>query len=434
LSKRRLLLVIAGIGAVLVVALQALAWQPALPPIAPPPPSSFAPDLVSRGEMLAGAGNCAACHTTAGGQVDAGGRAFPTRIGTFYSSNITPDPETGIGNWSAAAFRRALREGVARDGRLLFPVFPYDHFTKLTDADITALYAYVMTRPAVKAANRSNGVPFPLDARSLQAIWKAIYFKPGPYQPDPRRDAQWNRGAYLAEGLAACGVCHTARNALGAERVGHPYGGALFDTWYATPLDVSPSPASWSEADLFTYLRTGESAPHGVALGPMRTVIKDLAGLPDSDLRAIAAYFVSLNRPSGADLRPSLEKATVPLPAATANEPQGLAVYRRYCADCHEAGSTAAGAARSPLPLNGSAWLEQQPENFVRTILDGIDDRDGLPGAMPGFRGKLSDVDITALTEYIRTLRTNALGWPGLLEDVARIRAKTMPQPQKSSP
>ncbi len=419
---------IVGIGAVLVVALQALAWQPALPPIASPPPSSFPVELVSRGEILANAGNCAACHTAAGGQLDAGGRAFPTRIGTFYSSNITPDPETGIGSWSEAAFLRALLQGIARDGRLLFPVFPYDHFTKLTDSDIKALYAYAMTRPAVRADNRPNTVPFPLDARALQAVWKAIYFKPGPFQPDPRRDAQWNRGAYLAEGLAACGACHTARNALGAERVGHPYGGALFDNWYATPLDVSPSPAHWSEADLFAYLRTGESVPHGVALGPMRTVIKDLGGLPDSDLHAIAAYFVSLNRPSGADLQPSLDKATTPLPAASANEPHGLTIYRRYCADCHEAGSTAAGAARSPLPLNGSLWIEQRPENFVRTVLDGIDDRDGLPRAMPGFRDKLTDADIQALADYIRPLRTNALGWPGLLQDAAKIRAMTMPQ------
>jgi mono/diheme cytochrome c family protein len=425
--SRRLLLAIAGIGAVLVVALQAFAWQPALPPIAPPPPSSFAPDLVARGEALAGAGNCVACHTARGGPADAGGRPFVTKIGTFYSTNITPDPETGIGGWSEAAFRRALREGVARDGRMLFPVFPYDHFTKLTDSDIKALYAYVMTRPPVKAANQPNTVPFPLDARALQAIWKAIYFKPGPYQPDPRHDAQWNRGAYLAEGLAACGACHTARNALGAERVGHPYGGALFDNWFATPLDVNPSPARWSEAELFAYLRTGESPPHGVALGPMRTVIKDLAGLPDSDLQAMASYFVSLNRPSGADLQPSLIKATTPLPSAD-NSP-GFKVYRAYCADCHEPGGTAAGAARSPLPLNGSLWVEQRPENFVRTVLDGIDGRDGLPRAMPGFRDKLTDADITAATEYIRTLRTNALGWPDLLKDVGRIRANTMPQP-----
>jgi mono/diheme cytochrome c family protein len=434
--SRRALLAIAGIGAVAVVALQAFAWQPAIPPVPPPAPSSFAPELVAKGEVLAEAGNCVACHTAHGGKLAAGGRPFPTGIGTFYSTNITPDPATGIGDWSEAAFHRALREGVARDGRLLFPVFPYDHFTKLTDADIRALYAYFMTRPAVQAADRPNTVPFPLDVRALQALWKAIYFKRGPYQPDPGRDAQWNRGAYLAEGLAACGACHTARNALGAEQVGHPYGGALFDgSWVATPLDVSPSPARWSEAEFFTYLRTGESPPHGVALGPMRTVIKDLAKLPDSDLKAIAAYFISLNRPSGADPAPSLAKATNPLialrplPPISPNEREGLPLYSAHCAACHEAGSTAPGAARSPLPLTAPLWLELRPQNVVHTVLDGIDGNDGLPGAMPGFRDKLNDEEVSAVIKYVRALRTNALGWPDLLKDIAKIRAKAIPQP-----
>jgi mono/diheme cytochrome c family protein len=427
--SRRLLLAIAGVGAVAVVALLALAWQPAIPPIARPVPSAFAPDLVSKGEMLAGGGNCMACHTARGSQPGAGGRPFTTAIGTFYSSNITPDAETGIGNWSEAAFTRALREGVARDGRHLFPVFPYDHFTKLTDADIKALYAYVMTRPPVKAFDRPNTVPFPLDVRALQAIWKMIYFKPGPYQPDPRRDAQWNRGAYLAQGLAACGACHTARNALGAESVGHPYGGpyggALFAGWIATPLDVSPSPARWSENEVFAYLRSGGSAPHGVAVGPMRLVVKGLARLPDSDLKAIAAYFVSLNRPSGAALEPAIAKAMAPDPAARTGEPQGLKIYRANCAGCHDQG----GVARSPLGLNASLWLEDKPHNFLRTVLDGIDGSDGLPGAMPAFRDKLTDTDLEALAAYLRSVRTNAPGWPGLDDLVRRIRTDSMSHP-----
>jgi mono/diheme cytochrome c family protein len=409
--------------------LLALAWHPAIPAIAPPAPTSFAPELVARGETLAGAGNCMACHTARSGQLDAGGRPFTMAIGTFYSSNITPDVETGIGSWSEAAFTRALREGVARDGRHLFPIFPYDHFTKLTDGDIKALYAYVMTRPAVKAPDRPNTVPFPLDVRALQAIWKMIYFKPGLYQPDPRRDAQWNRGAYLAQGLAACGACHTARNALGAESVGHPYGGpyggALFGGWIATPLDVSPSPARWSENDVFAYLRTGESPPHGVAVGPMRLVVKGLAGLPDSDLKAIAAYFVSLNRPSGAALEPGIAKATAPNLAVDPEEPRGLEIYRANCAGCHEQ----SGTARSPLGLNASLWLEDKPHNFLRTVLDGIDGSDGLPGAMPGFRDKLTDADLKALAAYLRFVRTNAPGWPGLRELVPKIRAESMSQP-----
>jgi mono/diheme cytochrome c family protein len=385
--------------------------------------------------MLAGAGNCTACHTARGGQPGAGGRPFTLPIGTFYSSNITPDAETGIGSWSEAAFTRALREGIARDGRHLFPVFPYDHFTKLTDADINALYAYVMSRPPVKALDRPNTVPFPLDVRALQSIWQMLYFKPGPYQPDPGRDAQWNRGAYLAEGLAACGACHTARNALGAESVGHPYGGpyggALFAGWISTPLDVSPSPARWSENDVFAYLRTGESPPHGVAVGPMRLVIKGLAKLPDSDLKAIAAYFVSLNRPSGADLAPGIAKARAPDPVAAPSDPQthkvyrGLKTYRDNCAGCHDQG----GAARSPLGLNASLWLEDKPQNFIRTVLDGIDGSDGLPGAMPGFRDKLTDGDLEVLAEYLRFARTNAPGWPGLPKLVPKIRAESISQP-----
>ena len=385
--------------------------------------------------MLAGAGNCMACHTARGGQPGAGGRPFTLPIGTFYSSNLTPDAETGIGSWSEAAFTRALREGIARDGRHLFPVFPYDHFTKLTDADINALYAYVMSRPPVKAPDRPNTAPFPLDVRALQAIWQMLYFKPGPYQPDPGRDAQWNRGAYLAEGLAACGACHTARNALGAESVGHPYGGpyggALFAGWISTPLDVSPSPARWSENDIFAYLRTGESLPHGVAVGPMRLVIKGLAKLPDSDLKAIAAYFVSLNRPSGADLAPGIAKARAPDPVAAPSDPQthkvyrGLKIYRDNCAGCHDQG----GTARSPLGLNASLWLEDKPQNFIRTVLNGIDGSDGLPGAMPGFRDKLTDADLESLAEYLRFARTNAPGWPGLAKLVPKIRAESVSQP-----
>ena len=416
---------IAGIGAVIVIAIQALGWQPAIAPIVPPAPSSFAPELVAKGEALAEAGNCVACHTAPGGAANAGGRPFATAIGTFYSPNITPDIETGIGAWSETAFTRALREGVARDGRHLFPVFPYDHFTKLTDPDIKALYAYFMTRPPVKATDKSNTVPFPLDVRALQAIWKLIYFKPGPYRPDSQRDARWNRGAYLAEGLAACGTCHTARNALGAEQVGHPYGGAKFGGWISTPLDISPSPARWNEAEVFAYLREGESPPHGVAVGPMRLVVKGLSKLPDADLKAIAAYFVSLNRPSGAALEPGIAKAMAPAAAATPLERQGQEIYRANCAGCHDPG----GTARSPLGLNASLWLEQQPQNFLRTVLDGIDGSDGLPGAMPGFRDKLTNAELVALASYLRATRTNAPGWPGLDKIVRDVRPQSMAQP-----
>jgi len=257
------------VAAVAVLAYTALAWRPAIAPVEPPAPQSFAPDVVARGKMLASAGNCATCHTAAGGQAFAGGYAMPTPFGTIYSTNITPDRETGIGQWSLAAFTRALREGVARDGRHLLPAFPYDHFAILTDADIGALYAYLMSVPPVKATAPANTLPFPLNIRALQAGWKMIYFKAEPYRPDASKSEEWNRGAYLAEGLAHCGACHTPRNILGAEEVGHPYNGSLMDgEWIAWPLTVSVAPLRWSTEEYFTYLKGGTTA-HGRALGPM---------------------------------------------------------------------------------------------------------------------------------------------------------------------
>ena len=296
---RRHILGAIGVAAVAVVALLAFAWRPAIAPIAPPAPTSFPRELVETGERLASAGNCIDCHTAPGGPANAGGKPTRTKVGNFYSTNLTPDPETGIGAWSEAAFTRALREGVSRDGRHLFPVFPYTHYTQLADADVRALYAYFMTRPPVKAPNRPNTAYFPIDVRPLQAVWKSLFFTPGPYRPDPARDPRWNRGAYLAEALAGCSVCHTDRNLVGAEQIGHPYAGAVIDGWYATPLDISPSPARWSEDDFFTYPAARREPPHGVALGPMRAVVRSLARLPDDDVQAIATYFASLELAPG---------------------------------------------------------------------------------------------------------------------------------------
>lgn len=409
-----------GVAAVAVVALLAFAWRPAVAPIAPPAAASFPRELVDTGEMLAGAGNCVDCHTAPGGQPNAGGKSLRTRVGTFYTTNLTPDPETGIGAWSEAAFARALREGVSRDGRHLFPVFPYTHYTRLTDGDVRALYAYFMTRPPVKAPDRPNTIFFPLDVRPLQAVWKSLYFKPGPYRADAGRDAQWNRGAYLAESLTACADCHTDRNGVGAAQVGHPYAGAMIDGWYATSLDISPSPARWSEAEFFAYLRRGDSPPHGVALGPMRAVVRGLAKMPDDDLRALATYFVSLNTPSGVAIEPAIARALAPVPPATDQQRAGYKLYRENCASCHDAPGSAPTAARSPIGLSEALWNPYRAYNLVLTILDGIDGRDGLPGSMPGFRDKLSDADIEAIAVYLRTSHTTLPVW-GLLTERIKI-------------
>lgn len=416
---RRHILGAIGIAAVAVLALLAVAWRPPIAAIAPPPPASFPRELVDRGEMLAGAGNCIDCHTASGGPPNAGGKPNHTRIGTFYSANLTPDAETGIGAWSQAAFVRALRDGVSRDGRHLFPVFPYAHYSQLEDGDIHALYAYFMTRPAVSATNRPNTLAFPLDARPLQALWKALFFRPRRWQPDPEHDARWNRGAYLAETLAACANCHTDRNGLGAKQVGHPYAGAMIDGWFAEPLDISPSPARWSEAELFAYLRHGDSPPHGVAIGPMRAVVRGLARLPDEDLQAMAAYFVSLNHPSGAAIEPRIARALNPVPPRTDVQKRGEASYLEHCASCHGEPGKPPPVARSPLSLNASLWNPYRPYNLLRTILDGIDASDGLPGAMPSFRDKLSDEELVALATYLRSSYTTLPAW-GVMDEAAQ--------------
>jgi mono/diheme cytochrome c family protein len=206
--------ILIGLIALVVIGLAGFvvfAWWPAIAPVPPPAAASFAPTLVARGEVLAGAGYCATCHTAKGGALYAGGSPMVTGFGTIYSTNIIPDPETGIGSWSEAAFRRAMQEGVARDGSHLFPAFPYDHFTKLTDEDVAALYAFLMTRTPVSAPAHENTIPFPLNIRALQAGWKLLFFRPGRFEPDPARGADWNRGAYLAEGISHCGACHTPR-------------------------------------------------------------------------------------------------------------------------------------------------------------------------------------------------------------------------------
>jgi mono/diheme cytochrome c family protein len=198
-----------------------LARRPAIAPIERPVEQSFSTDSVARGEVLAAEGHCAACHTEPGGQPFAGGYGLHTPFGIIYGDNITPDPKTGIGDWSLEAFTRAMREGVTRDGSHLFPAFPYYAFTKLTDDDIKALYAYLMTRPAISSTPPRNTVPFPLNIRAFQEGWKILFFREARFHSDPSRSAEWNRGAYLAEALSDCSGCHTPRNALGGEKIGH---------------------------------------------------------------------------------------------------------------------------------------------------------------------------------------------------------------------
>src|SRR5580692_1076614 len=305
------------------IAAFAVVWRPAIETVEPPAPQSFEPALVKRGRDLAAIGNCSDCHTAPGGKTFAGGVSVPTPFGTIYSSNITPDPETGIGRWPEAAFRRAMRSGVDRAGQHLYPTFPYDHFTNVNDEDDRALYAFLMTRPAVRAPTPANDLAFPFNQRFAVAGWKLLFLKAGTYKADAAQSAEWNRGAYLVEGLAHCGACHTPRNALGAERTSATFSGGDVDNWHAYAINSrSPSPVPWDTEALFSYLRRGWHPDHGVARGPMAEVVSNLSSVPESDVHAIAAYMASVFGPPTQDRLRQASEVRTQFKSSPARSPQ----------------------------------------------------------------------------------------------------------------
>jgi mono/diheme cytochrome c family protein len=385
---------------------------------------------LDRGAYIFTAADCGACHTNVKekGPLLAGGRPLKTPFGIFYTPNITPDPETGIGTWSEAAFARAMHEGVSRDGSHLFPVFSYDHFTRLSDEDVRALYAYFMTRTPVHAAAQPSGIPFPFNIRYLQAGWKLLFFQPGRFEPDGTKSAEWNRGAYLALGLSHCGACHTPRNLLGAEKKGEPYDGAVIDNWVAPPLTAAnPAPAPWTRDELYDYLRTGTSVLHGTAAGPMFPVVQGLAALPDSDVRAIATYFTDIDK--AADRLPSASAAVshaMSFASAKAGEQfdSDARLYTAACASCHYNAGNTPLAARPDLALNSAVHLSD-PSNLIQVILHGIGAEEGMPGVvMPAFGGALSDADVAGIAAYLRRTRTNLSPWLDLETKIAAIRRR----------
>ena len=367
----------------------ACAAQQALEPVEPPAAPSFDPALVRKGAELAAIGNCDTCHTAPGGKAYAGGRALNTPFGTLYGTNITPDPETGIGRWSEAAFRRAMREGLDREGRHLYPAFPYEYYTRLADEDIRALYAYLMTREPVRAPNRPHELRFPYNLRPLLGAWKALYFK-----PDARKSAQANRGAYLAEGLAHCGACHTPRSALGAEIKDKAFEGGKAEGWHAPALNASnPAPVPWSEAQLFTYLRTGLDAQHAIAAGPMDPVVRNLARVPEADVRAIAGYFTELTAPRARRAPEKTPEIGGP----------GAMIYAGACGFCHDRGRDASSGSGLHLAY-ATAVTVPTSRNLVRITLEGIAPPEGEPGrSMPGFAQALSDAQVKELMHYSRS-------------------------------
>jgi nicotinate dehydrogenase subunit B len=418
-------------AAVVSIAALALPWR-SIAPITRPDPSTYSAATIARGQQLAALGDCAVCHTQANGAINAGGRALETPFGIVYSTNITPDPETGIGAWSYPAFERAMRDGIHRDGKHLYPAFPYNHFAKTTDADLQALYAYLMAQPAVKSVSPETKLAFPFNLRPLMAGWNALFHNSATFAPEPTKSAAWNRGAYLVEGLGHCGACHSPRNALGAEKAEAYLAGGLAEGWEAPPLtSLSQAPIPWSEDELFAYLRTGESRFHGVAAGPMAPVVKELAALPDDDIRAMAVYLGSFNekpmdKSSQDALAARLETSTRARVVSASS--LGARLYEGACAVCHQVGGAPLFGSRPSLALNSNLH-STKPDNLIQVILHGIASPVSSDlGYMPGFKDSFNDRQVAELVSYLRQqFAPDKPSWTGVDAAVGRARRASAP-------
>ena len=416
-----------------------LAWNSEIAPQKVADRQPFDPALVAHGASLAAVGNCIACHTVPGKEAFSGGLKLPTPFGTIYSTNITPDEETGIGLWSEAAFQRAMRHGVDRQGEHLYPAFPYDHFTRVTDDDNKALYAYLMTRTPVKATAPKNELPFPLDVRPILAGWKLLFFDDGAFTPDPQQSDEWNRGAYLAEGLGHCGACHTPRNSLGAEDKAKHFAGGEAEGWQAYAINAdSRAPIPWDKDAIAFYLRHGYHELHGVSRGPMAEVTGNLAALPDADVEAIATYVASgmgepsadraakgeeLKKQFGSEADGFVTAAVDAKPSGDLASHPGAQIYTATCASCHEAG-------KKP-PFGGmnfhlsTAVNAPNPQNIINVTLFGLPPADGQASAvMPAFGGALNDQQVADLLGYLRQRFADGKpAWADLPQQVSRTRS-----------
>jgi nicotinate dehydrogenase subunit B len=407
-----------GIGAAV------LPWR-SIAPITRPDASVYSADTIARGRQLAALGDCAVCHTSASGVLNAGGRPLETPFGMITSTNISPDAETGIGAWSYPAFERAMREGIHRDGRHLYPAFPYTHFAKATDADLQALYAFLMAQAPARSEIPKNQLAFPFNLRPLLAGWNALFHQGSVFEPDPAKSEIWNRGAYLVEGLGHCGACHSPRNALGAEQQHAYLAGGFAEGWEAPPLtSLSQAPIPWSEDELYAYLRSGESRFHGVAAGPMAPVVKELAALPDQDIRAMAVYLASFNETAidsqaQAALARKLEAGTRVTVASSA----GAWLYLGACAVCHEVGGPPLFGSRPSLALNSNLH-STAPDNLIQVILRGVAQPVSSDlGYMPAFKDSMSDHQVAELVTYLRQqFAPDKPAWTDVHAAVGRVR------------
>ena len=378
-------------------------------------------ELIARGAYLARAGNCMGCHTAAGGAPYAGGRGVPTPFGAVYAPNLTPDAATGIGAWSAAEFWRALHNGRSRDGRLLYPAFPYPNYTQVTREDSDAIHAYLRSMPPVVQPNRPHALQFPFDQQAALAVWRALYFRPARHTPDTTRSAEWNRGAYLVEGLGHCNACHSSRNALGASKNPLALAGGLIpvQNWYAPSLASAGEAgvADWDTQHIVALLKTG-IAPQALVTGPMSEVVQgSTQHLSDADLGAMAAYLKALPQTSAPPAPPLLAPTT-------ALSGPGAKLYETHCAACHgDAGEGVSGA--YPALAGNRAVTMPVVANLVHIVLEGgfapATAGNPRPYGMPPFATVLGDDELAQLLSFIRGSWGNRAGAVSAL-DVARFR------------
>lgn len=360
------------------------------------------PALLAKGEYLTLVGDCVSCHTEQGGPRFAGGRVVGTPFGDIPAPNLTPDRETGLGDWSFEAFWQALHAGVDRHGQFLYPAFPYTSYTKVSRDDALAIFAYLQSLPPVHQPAKPLGLGFPYSVRNTLKAWRALYFREGEYVPDPAKSAAWNRGAYLVQGLGHCNECHVARDALGGMRSDASLSGGQIpeQNWYAPDLSTQANGglAGWNEQDIVHLLKTGQSAK-GTAFGPMAEVVaRSTQHLSDDDLRAIATYLQSL------PARPRVSYDTSPLDT-TPILAQGAKVYESRCAACH--GKDGNGVAGVYPPLSGNSSVNEPTGiNAIRVVLLGgfppATKGNPRPYSMPPFAQQLSDSDVAAVVTYIR--------------------------------
>jgi mono/diheme cytochrome c family protein len=367
-------------------------------------PAAPSPEVIAKGKALTEAGDCGSCHTADPAKPFAGGKRIATPFGGIYSANLTPDLNTGIGRWTDEDFRRSMRLGVRPNGANYYPAFPYPHFTKLVRDDVFAIHAYLGTLAPVDNTPPPSELRWPLNYRVLMRMWNFAFFRPGIFEPDQNKSAEWNRGGYLVEGISHCGACHTPKNFLGAEKQNARFSGSRVEGWFAPRLDGTERGGlkSWSVEDIAEYLQSGRNG-RSHADGPMaQVVLNSTSHMSDADVRAIAVYLkeISPGSPESA--------VTPPSPVQVAS---GEKLYKGSCIGCHEIDG--GGAPRIYPPLPGNANLQSaDPASAIRIVLDGAETittvRAPNTGSMPPYAGKMSDQEVADVVTYVRNAWGNA--------------------------